>query len=140
MKMNRTYNATEDMINKLQCLKGKIKLKISKFISNYYDDMKIKNFQTQEDPFAKNAQGVRKNYHEVLFLMKLLQTKPQVKNMNINYFHSYCTVIKSTDDKENENGYINFKEFISQYVGNKPREKTTRWRNMRSVLNEYEDR
>ena len=35
-----------------------------------------------EDPFAKIAQGVSKIYHEVLFLMKFLQTKPQLKNMN----------------------------------------------------------
>ena len=41
-------------------------------------------FQTQQDPFAKNAQGFSKIYHEVLLWMKFLQTKPQVKNMNIN--------------------------------------------------------
>ena len=37
-----------------------------------------------EDPFAKNAQGISKIYHEVFLLMKLLQTKPQVKNMNFD--------------------------------------------------------
>ena len=44
--------------------------------------------------------------------MKFLQTKPKVKNMNINYYDSYYTVIKNRDDKEivkeeyedNENG------------------------------------
>ena len=46
--------------------------------------MKNKNFQTQhEDPFSRNAQGISKVYHEVFLLMKFLQTKPQVKNMNI---------------------------------------------------------
>ena len=49
--------------------------------------MKNRNFQTQEDPFAKNAQGISKIYHEVLLLMKFLQTKPQVKNMNNNYYN-----------------------------------------------------
>ena len=38
-----------------------------------------------EDSFAKNAQGMGIIYHEVFLLMKFLQTKPQVKNMNINY-------------------------------------------------------
>ena len=39
-----------------------------------------------EDTFAKNAQGISKICHEVLLLIKLLQTKPQVKNVNINYY------------------------------------------------------
>ena len=38
--------------------------------------MKHRKFQTQQDPFAENAQGITKIYHEVLLLMKLLQTKP----------------------------------------------------------------
>ena len=28
--------------------------------------MKQKNFQTQQDPFAKNIKGINKIYHEVL--------------------------------------------------------------------------
>ena len=48
--------------------------------------MKNRNFRTQDqDPFSRNAQGISKIYHEVLFLMKFLQTKPQIKNMN--FFH-----------------------------------------------------
>ena len=38
--------------------------------------MKNKNVQTQQDPFARNAQDISKIYHEVLLLMKFLQTKP----------------------------------------------------------------
>ena len=68
-----TYNSTEDMMNKLQELKGKTKLKFYKNISKYYDGMKNRNFQTQEDPFAKNVQGISKLYHEVLMLLKFLQ-------------------------------------------------------------------
>ena len=35
--------------------------------------MKKKLFQTyQQDPFAKNAQGISKIYHEILLLMKFL--------------------------------------------------------------------
>ena len=40
-------------------------------------------FQIEEDLFSKNVQGFGKIYHEVLLLMKSLQTKPQVKSMNI---------------------------------------------------------
>ena len=39
-------------------------------------------------------------YNEVLILRKFLQTKPQVKNMNKNYYDLYNTVIKNRDEKE----------------------------------------
>ena len=125
--VNTTYNSTEDMINKLQSLKGKTKLKFYKNISNYYIEMKNKNFQTNnQDPFAKNAQGISKIYHEVLLLMKFLQTKPQVKNMNINYHDLYYTVIKIRDEnrdidnqyENDENDYIDINDFIpNHYIG-----------------------
>ena len=88
MKMiNTNYNSIEDMIIKLQSLKGKTKLKFYKNIKNYYTEMKNKNFQTNnQDPFSRNAKGISKIYHEVLLLMKFLQTKPQIKNMNNNYY------------------------------------------------------
>ena len=115
------------MINKSQELKGKTKLKFYKNISNYYTEMKNKNFQTQQDPFAKNAQGISKIYREMLLLMKFLQTKSQVKNMNNNYYDLYFTVIKVRDENKNidnqyendENDYINFNDFITanHYVG-----------------------
>ena len=44
------------------------------------------NIKMDEDTFAKNALGYSKIYHEVLLLINFLQTKPQVKNMNINYY------------------------------------------------------
>ena len=125
--VNITYNSTEGMINKLQELKSK-KLKFYKNISKYYDEMKNRHFQSQEDPFSKNAQGISKIYHEVLLLMKFLQTKPQVKNMNINCYDLYYTVIKTRDDNKivnnNENAYININDIITpnHYVGIKPRE------------------
>ena len=72
------------MIIKLQSLKGKTKLKFYRNISKYYDEKKHENFHTQEDPFAKNFQRNNKIYHGVLLLIKFLQTKPQVKNININ--------------------------------------------------------
>ena len=92
--------------------------------------MKKRNFQTQEDPFSKNAQGISKIYHEALLLMKFLQTKPQVTHMNIIYYDLYYTVIKTRDKKEivdnqyenNENDYNNFNDFITlnHYIGIKP--------------------
>ena len=112
--VNTTYNSTEYMIIKLQSLKEKTKLKFYKNINNYYDNTNIK---MDEDPSSKYAQGIGKIYHEVILLMKFLQTKPQVKNMNISYYDLYHTVIKIRDEKEfvdnqYENDYINFNDFL----------------------------
>ena len=87
------------MIDKLQQLKGKT---IYKNLSNYYIEMKHKNFQTQHDPFSKNAQGISKIYHEVVLLMKFLQTKPQVENMNNILYDLYYTVIKIRDKNKDK--------------------------------------
>ena len=64
--------------------------------------------------------------------MKFLQTKPQVKNMNINYSDSHYIVIITRDENEvvdgknenNENDFINFNGFITPnlFVGIEPRE------------------
>ena len=48
--INTTYNSTEDMVNKLQEIKSKTKLKFYKYRSKYYNNMNIK---MDEDPFAK---------------------------------------------------------------------------------------
>ena len=105
------------MINKVQNLRGKTKLKFYKNISNYYDERNIENFNFVEHLFAKDNQGISKIHHEVLMLMKILQTKPQVKNMNINYDDLYYTIIKNRDDIEfvdsqYENDYIEYEDFI----------------------------
>ena len=95
--------------------------------------MKNKNFQTNnQDPFAKNAQGISKIYHEVLLLMKFLQTEPEVKNTNINYYDLFYTVIKTRDENKNidnqyendEKDYIDINDFINpnHYIGIKNRE------------------
>ena len=94
--VNTTYNSTGDMIDKLQLLKGKTKLKFYKYLSNYYDNMDIR---MDEYPFAKNAQSNSKIYEEVLFLRNFLETRPQVKDMNNNYSDLYYTVIKNRDEK-----------------------------------------
>ena len=112
---NTTYNSTDDMIDKLQHLKGKTKLKNYKSLSNYFDKTKIR---MDEDPFAENAQSISKIYHEVLLLMNVLQTKPQVKDTNISYYDLYYTVVKNRDEKKivdnhYENDYIKFIDFIT---------------------------
>ena len=137
---NTNYNSTEDMINKLQELKGITKLKFYKNKSNYYDNMDIR---MHEDPFAKKAQGISKIYHEVLLLMKFPQTKLPVRNMNINYYDLYYTVIKNRDDRgivndKNENDYFKVNDIIpNHYVGNKPRETTLKYRKLRSQINHF---
>ena len=98
--VNTTYNSTEGMIIKLQQLKGQTKLKFYKNLSNYYDEMNIRKFKFEQDLFSKNAQRISKIYQEALLLMKFLQTKPQVKDMNIIYYDLYYTVIKNKDEKE----------------------------------------
>ena len=122
-----TYKSTAGMINNLQDLKGKTKLKFYKINSKYYDIMSIR---MDEDPFAKNAQGISKIYHEVFLVMKCLQTKPQVKNMSINYYDLHYTVIKNRDEKEivdnqYENVFISLNDVVipNHYVGIKGREK-----------------
>ena len=83
--VNTKYNSSEDLINNIQELKGKRKTKFYESISNYHDNM---NIRMDEDPSAKNAQSISKICHEALLLMKFLQTKPQVKNMNIIFYDS----------------------------------------------------
>ena len=111
--VNTLYNSTGDIINSIQSLKGRTKLEFYKNISDYYIEMKNRNFQTQEDLFSKNAQGVSKIYHEVLLLMKFLQTKPQVKNMNINYYDLCYTVNKTRDkNKDIDIQYENYENIL----------------------------
>ena len=117
--VNTTYNSREDMINKLQQLKGKTKLKFYKNISNYYTEKKNKSFQSQQDPFSRNAQGITKIYHEVLLLMKFLQTKPQIKNMTINFYDLFYTVIKVRDENKDIDNQYDDNDFITpnHYIG-----------------------
>ena len=106
--VNTTSISTEDMINKLQSLKGKTKLNFFENISN--DEMNIRILKFEEDLFSKNVQGISKISFEVL-LMKFSQVKPQVKNMNINYYDIYYTVTKNRDDEEIVNGNYEDNEY-----------------------------
>ena len=44
-------------------------------------------FQSEANVFSEGGQGNIKTYHEVLLLMKFLQTRPQAKSMNIIRIH-----------------------------------------------------
>ena len=65
----------------------------------------------------------------MLLLVKFLQTKPLVKNMNNNYYDLYYTVNKNRKDKEivvdkyenNEQDYNNYNDFTTpnHYIGQK---------------------
>ena len=96
-----------------------------------------------EDPFAKNAQGIRKIYHEVLLLMKFLQTKPQVKKMINNYYNISYTAIKNRDEKEivdNEykNDYINFNDNLpNDNIGRKNDNINLSYKKLRSYINHF---
>ena len=62
-----------------------------------------KTFEFEEDPFAKNAQGICMMMHEVLFRMKFLQTKPQNKSKNTNFYDLKHTIIEKLSDEGGEN-------------------------------------
>ena len=84
-----TYNSSEEMIIKLQLVKGKTKLKFYKSINNYYDEMNFRRqsgvFHFEEDTFSNGVQGIGQIYHEALLIMNFLQTKPSVRNLILNY-------------------------------------------------------
>ena len=118
------YNSTQVIINKLQSLKGKTKIKFYQEISKYYDEKnngrQSNSFQFEEDPFGRKNEIFGKIHHEVLLLMNFVQIKPQVKNMKMIYYDFYYTVIKSRNEKELVNDESEFfKDFIipSQYIG-----------------------
>ena len=134
--VNGKYEKAQDMINKLQQLKVKTKIKFHQNIRNYYDEMKFRRqsntFQFKEGSFSKNAEDIIKIYHEVLLLRQFLQTKPLVTNLNKVFYELYYTVFKNRNDKQviTENEYENDKKFINlddfkvpnHHVGIKPRE------------------
>ena len=127
--VNTTYISKDDMINKLQQIKGKTKLKLFKKLSNYYDDM---NIRFDEDPFPRNAQPISKIYHEVLLIMKFLQTKHKLRIWTIiimiyiillskiekkKNFLTFLTAHNGILNVTNENNKIYFKETITNEDG-----------------------
>ena len=111
-RVNTTYNSTTDLINKLQELKGKTKLKIYKNIGNFYD---IMNIRMDVDTFARNAQGISKIHLEVLMLKRFLQTKPKLKIMDMNFYDFYYTVIKKRKEEEQKENIDD--QYETEYMG-----------------------
>ena len=68
--LKTTYSSTEEMINRLQQLKRKLKFNFFKNITKYYDEMENKSISFEEDPFAKNARGISEIYLEVFFVIE----------------------------------------------------------------------
>ena len=59
-------------------------------------------FQFEIDPFSKDAQVIAFIMHEPFLIMKVLQTKPQMKIENITDYDLYYTIILNlSDDREN---------------------------------------
>ena len=78
------------MNTKLQQLKVKTKINFSQNMSKCCHGINYRKqsgyFQFEEDAFDENSQRIAKIFHEVNVLSKLLQTYPQSKSMNINYY------------------------------------------------------
>ena len=139
------------MTYKLQQLKAETKIKFYQNISNHYNEMKIRKqsdiFQFEEDLYSKKAEGIKNFFHEVLLLMKFLQTKPQNNNTNINYYDFYYSVIKNRDDKEivndeYENNEIDYNKFDdlnspNSYIGSKNENIILKSRKLRSQINHF---
>ena len=126
--VNTTYISTQDMINKIQLLKHKTKPKFYENVSNFNDEMNYRNLRDEEDPLSKTAHVITEICIEVLLFLKFLQTKPQVKIMNCNYYHLYDPLIKNRGKKEivknqyedNEIDYVNFNDnILNPYIGRK---------------------
>ena len=92
------YNTTEGMTKKLQSSGGKTKVKFYEKC-NFDDDMNYRResgkFQFEEDVFSKDAQIIVKIMHEVLLLVKLLQTESQIRCRYFKYYDLYYAVIKN---------------------------------------------
>ena len=67
------------MIDKLQSLKCKTKLKLYRNISIFFDGMNYRiqsaNIQFEENVFGKNSEGFSKHCHEVLKLLKFWENQ-----------------------------------------------------------------
>ena len=100
------------MIDKLQLLKGKTKLKFRQNYSNIYSEMQWKRSNNKfqfEDRFAKNKKSIMLIMLEALMLIKFFQTKPYLKNENIDYFDMYYVIILNQLEKEkNETSFKSF--------------------------------
>ena len=86
--------------------KEKYEISFDKII-DYYDQMKYvrqnKSYLFDEDPFSEGGHTIAFETHEAMSLMKVSQTRPQVKCMNITYDDLYYTITKNLSDDGGEN-------------------------------------
>ena len=149
---NSKYETTQDVIDKLQSVKGK-KLKVFQNINIYFDEMTCRiqsgTFQFEEYPFADKAEGISEIFPELLFLLEFLQTKPQVRSMFIKSYEFYYTVFENRNEKliandelfeKNKCDNNNYDNSVKpKYdIGFTHRETRLRWRKLRSQINLFE--
>ena len=69
-----TYSSKDDMIDKLQQLKGKSKLKCHQNISKFYDEMdfirRSKTFPFEQGPSVSKVECIHEIFHTILLIMK----------------------------------------------------------------------
>ena len=59
-------------------------------------------FQLKEGAFSGKAQCISIFFDEVLFVVKLLQTMPDVESMKKTYYEFYYTIIKNRGGKQEQ--------------------------------------
>ena len=83
------YNSPQDRNDTLQSLEFKINIKIYANISKYYDELKYRrqsgSFHYEEVIFRKNEERITKFYPEIILILKILQTKPQIRKVIFNF-------------------------------------------------------
>ena len=69
-------------------MKWKTKLNFNWTSSKYYDEVRNlgqkRNFHFEEEPSSKNAYGIARIMREALLSLKFLQSKPQLKKLEIS--------------------------------------------------------
>ena len=100
--LNTMYRTMEDLVNKVQNLKCRKNLIINQDFSTYYDEMnglgkRLSPFE--EDIFCKKAQVLAFTMLEVLIILKILQTKQQIKKKYLLWL-ALCNNINLSDECE----------------------------------------
>ena len=75
---NKKYSTIEDMIVKVQILKGETKLNFHQVFSSYYDEMNYLRqsgkFHFEDDPNSKSVESIAMIMQEALLIMKFIPT------------------------------------------------------------------
>ena len=76
---NGIFETTLGMIDKIQKLQGKTKLKFYQYVSNYYDEKKYRrqngHFKFEEDVFSKGGEGIATIMHEIFIKNEISTNK-----------------------------------------------------------------